>query len=239
MNSTPSNIALDMLIDRKSICDFDELFEDHPALLAEVMASLPATQDLGARRGKFLALREWITLSSAYALPCYRLQSTGNMGDGDLWFKIGQRWIGEVEVDSRLFRTDDPPDGLLTAFNLCLQDELLRWHTSKWLLRIERAFQSWWKNSVEASVVVLLPTQAGMPGRDITELIFGLDPVERSRAVATNSLPGGGCENISGRVFLHAPSNYLREWRRAQELEAQLENDTATSSELSGTGRRL
>jgi hypothetical protein len=232
----PDDMPVELCIQAPAICDFDELIGDHPALLQQVMKSLPIHPygKTTEKRAKFLALREWIMLSSAFDLPCYFCKQETGDGPGDLWMCVVNHWIGEAQLPDGLFPQDNPGPQNPIPYPV-QEDPVMRHHINVWLLQIEMAFQTWWRGSPEGCLAVQIPN-GNSALRDVSEQVLTLPADLRARAVATNSWPEGGATTVSGRIFLHRPSPELVARRRAEQEAQQL--DRQTRSPLNGGNER-
>lgn len=214
-----------------AICDFDELMGDYPPFLQGVVACLPVRKagDPMERRAKFLALREWITLSSAFDIPCYFCKrDAGDAEPATLWIKVVDAWISEDHLDTGLF----PLDGLGPQNALpypMLEDPLMRRQINLWLIQIEAAFQFWWQESPYACLVI---QTRGDNDRmeDVTPHILRLPIDLRTKAIARNTWPDGGSGMSGGKIFLHRPSDTLVAWRQAQQDASALADRTPSAS---------
>lgn len=213
-------------VKKPALCDFDELFEIHPQLLREVMQSLDLAGDFTSLRAKFLALREWVQLSSAYDIACHAcIQEQSPREVSTLWFRIGKKWVSEAHVETGLFPKQGP--GPVAARNFDPpQDKLLRWHTNLWLIQIESAFQAWWRNSPHAVVAMLRPNEYPDQLVDISEQLLVSQPDKRAKSVATNTYPYRGRTTAAGRVFLYRPTSELVKWRMAQDQARDMQQAT-------------
>ena len=236
--AVPEDMDIESCILAAAICDFDELIGDYPALLQQVMSSLPCRPygKTTETRAKFLALREWIMLSSAFDLPCYFCKQEASDAPGDLWMSVTNQWIGEAQLPDGLFPEGNPGPKDPIPYPV-QEDPLMRYHINIWLLQIEMAFQKWWRNSPEGCLAVQIPN-GNFALRDVSEQVLTLPADLRARAVATNSWPDGGTTTVSGRIFLHRPSLDLVARRRAEQQAQELGTQTSASLNDAG-GRRL
>lgn len=220
----PQDWPLDQCIATPAICDFDELLGDHPALLREVMGQLPTTPHGGTteKRAKFLAMREWIMLSSAFDVPCYFCeQDAAETAPSGLWIRLLDKWIGETQLPDGLFPEDNPGPERAIPYPVA-PDPVMRHHINVWLIQIEMTFQAWWRASAEGCLAVQDPNGVNVPLRDVSEQVFTLPADLRARAVATNRWPDSGAKEVSGRIFLHRPSAALVAWRRSMQEASAL-----------------
>lgn len=237
MSATHPQWNLSDQVQKPALADFDELLEIHPVLLREVMASLPPAPDFTSLRGKFLALREWVMLSSAFDIRCHVCQQQWSSTDvPTLWFPIGKRWISETHVETGLFPRDESP-GATRDFEPP-QDRLLRWHINLWLIQIEAAFQAWWRTSPNAVIAMLRPNTRPEELEDISEQLLIQSPDLRAKSVATNTYPYRGRTTAAGRVFLYLPAAQLVKWRLAQDEGSLLQAQTP-QGEGNADARRL
>ena len=214
------------------IIDFDALFSEYPPCLRGVVAALPLNSDFTHQRAKFVALREWIMLSSAFDLPCYAQPQIAPGSPNRLWMRTGTLWIGEEELDHTPLRLGtDEPSGLRR--HEVLVDPLLRHHANLALLRIEAAFQQWGATHPDAVVAILRPPRG--TARDVSLDLLQL-PVEwRHKSVATMAWRAPGSAHYEGKLSLYRPSDALVAQRTAMRQATRLADATV---EVARSGSR-
>lgn len=223
-----------------AILDFDELFSSHQAMLPGIMASAatlarrPSSFEM--RRAQFLALREWIQLSSAFAIPLYACETDREQQQPrELWLRIGHHWIREQDMDGGMFAdpTVKPHDPITWTRE---EDPAMRVRINIWLLQIEQGFQHWWQHDPEGCLAIQEKPDGSL--RDVSEEVFSLPADLRQSAVATNRWPGcveGG--QLPGRLFLHIPSGELVGMRRSQQEHARMQGQVEQTTKSKGTNR--
>lgn len=223
----PAHMTVDTCVRAPAICDFDELMGDYHPFLREVVALLPVRKigDHTERRAKFLALREWITLSSAFDIPCYFCkQEEGDDEPATLWIKVIDSWISETHIETGLFRGDDAGPQKALPYPV-LEDPLMRRLINLWLIQIEHAFQTWWQESAHACLVIQTRGDDGGM-EDVTRHVLSLPIDLRTNAIARNIWPDGGSGMSGGKIFLYKPSNSLVAWRQSQKDAEKLNDRT-------------